>query len=82
MSSPSRDEIVSFLRSRILQRIGLPESELDNTMVLSDLGMTSLDAVLISGEIEERYDIEVDPLMMFECRTVDAVADRIVTMLS
>ncbi|WP_263143883.1 acyl carrier protein [Pseudomonas sp. RIT-PI-AD] len=76
-----REEIVAFLRSRIIQRTRIPEERLGNDTVLSEIGVKSIDVVIISGEIEDYYDIEVDPIMMFEYRTVDGVADRLLELL-
>ncbi|TRX75185.1 acyl carrier protein [Pseudomonas mangiferae] len=81
MNRVERERIVAFLRERILQRTGLPEARLDNDTPLTDLGIKSVDVVLISGEIEDHFDLEVDPVMMFEYRTVDAVADRLLVLL-
>lgn len=73
--------IVSFLRERIIQRTKVPDVELGNDANLSDLGVTSLDAVIISGELEDRYDIEVDPAIMFQYRNINDIASRLTQML-
>ncbi len=81
MNRVEREQIVAFLRERILQRIGLDEARLGNDTPLTELGIKSVDVVLISGEIEDHFALEVDPVMMFEYRTVNAVADRLLALL-
>ena len=74
---PQFAAIVLFLRECIMERTKIPEAELGNDMNLSDLGVTSLDAVLISGQIEEHYNCEIDPAIMFHHRTVHAIAEHL-----
>lgn len=81
MPSVHREEIVDFLRKEILLRTGIPAAELSDDTMLSALGLSSLDVVLISGAIEDHFNMEVDPTMMFEYHTVNAVADRLVALL-
>ena len=38
-----------------------------------DMGLTSLDAVVVSGQLEELIGIEIDPTLLFEHQTITAV---------
>ena len=78
MPKIQREEMVDFLRQQILIRTGVPESDLTNGTTLSALGLSSLDAVLISGEVEDHFDLEIDPTTMFEYHTIDAITDRLI----
>jgi acyl carrier protein len=75
--SPSRDDIVSFVVAQLLDRVGGGISAIDPDADLVELGVKSIDAVLVSGDIEDRFGVEVDPVLLFECRTVNRVADRV-----
>ena len=81
VSTREFESIVQFLRKHIVDRIKIPEAELTNDADLSGLGVTSLDAVLISGEIEDHYNVEVDPIIMFQYKTINAVAEHLVGIL-
>ncbi|MGI4854528.1 MAG: acyl carrier protein [Janthinobacterium lividum] len=72
-----RDSLVQFLRGEIIQRTGVSEADLRNDELLSTLGLSSLEIVLISGALEDRFDIEVEPTLLFEYPTIDDIADRI-----
>ena len=75
-----REAVVDFLRKEILIRTEIAESDLSNDTMLSALGLSSLDVVLISGAVEDHFDLEVDPTTMFEYHTVNAVADRLMEL--
>ena len=72
-----RDDLVRFLREEIIQRTGVNDADLRNDELLSALGLSSLEVVLISGAIEDRFDIEVEPTLMFEYRTIEDIAAKI-----
>lgn len=78
MTSPRRNDIIEFLRTQISARTQRAEANLSNDADLTDLGLKSIDVVLISGEVEDHFGIDVDPIVMFEYRTIHAVADRLV----
>lgn len=78
----SRDEIVAFVSSRILEHVAGDVVAIDPDTDLVELGVKSIDAVLISGDVEDRFGIEVDPVLLFECRTVNRVADSVAESLA
>jgi acyl carrier protein len=49
--------------------------------VLTDIGLESIDAVLISGEIEDEFQVEVEPSMMFELQTFGEVVAAVTALL-
>jgi acyl carrier protein len=62
--------IADFIEERVVQRIGPVARDAD----LVDMGLESIDAVLISGEIEDEFGAEIEPVLMFEGRTIAGVA--------
>lgn len=78
----ARDEFIAYLLERLTERIGCDASEIDPDADLIELGIRSIDAVLISGELEDRFGVEIDPVLLFECRTVNRVADSVSASLS
>ncbi len=77
MSQVDIAEVSDFLASEISRRTGVPPSAIGPSTVLVDIGLQSLDAVMICGEIEDRYAIEVEPTMMFEYRTFAEVLQAV-----
>jgi acyl carrier protein len=77
MPPDNLSDVVTFLREQVMKRIGISDVDLDNDAPLAELGVTSLDAALITGELEEHFDMDIDPTTMFECRTIRAVAENV-----
>ena len=83
MSHPaSRDEIVAFLLDELTRRLGVGRAEIGLDADLGELGVKSIDAVLVSGELEDRFGIEIEPVLLFECRTVNRVADSVMETIA
>jgi acyl carrier protein len=82
MSQVDIAEVSDFLASEISRRTGVPQSALGQSTVLVDIGLQSLDAVMICGEIEDKYAIEVEPTMMFEYRTFGEVLQAVWGLLA
>lgn len=77
-----RAQVVSFLLDRLVERIGGDPAAIGLDEDLIELGVRSIDAVLVSGEIEDCYGVEIDPVLLFECRTVNRVADSVLETLA
>lgn len=70
MTSNTETQLFEFLRERIAQRTELAQTEIVRESTLADLGLQSIDAVLLCGEVEDRFQTEVDPADIFEHETV------------
>ena len=46
----------------------------DPTIPLAELGMDSVSAVALCGEIEDRWMLDIDPTLVFEYPTIAAIA--------
>lgn len=74
MSDP---DLILYLREQIARRTELPLEEVTVTSVLIDIGLESIDAVLLCGDVEDQFDVEIDPSMIFEHDTLGAFADAV-----
>ncbi len=68
------DEITRFIRASVAEELGLSPQEIGLDVDFEDLGMTSLNAVLVSGVIEEHFEIEIEPAILFENRTLASIS--------
>lgn len=82
MTSPDITDITDFLRGHIARRTAVPAEMIEGPTVLVDIGLQSVDAVMICGEVEDHYGIEVEPSLMFEYRTLDEVAGAVAGLLA
>lgn len=70
-----RSNLIQFLTSQIAVRLDCPPEEIGPDRDLLQLGLQSIDAVIISGELEDYIDGEVDPTLLLNHRTVAQVVD-------
>jgi acyl carrier protein len=77
---PGIDEVADFLRARISRRTRVPEAEIVEATVLVDVGLESVDAVLICGEIEDAFQVEVEPSVMFEHESFGGVLGAVMAL--
>lgn len=76
----TKETIIKFISSRIISRTDIKADNIGAEENLKSIGLTSLDAVMISGEIEDEFDVEVDPILMFESKTLNEVADKLMIL--
>jgi len=69
-----RDDLVDFLRTSVANELGIGPEDVSPETDFEEMGMSSLNAVLISGVIEDEYDIEIEPSILFENRTLRTVS--------
>lgn len=71
----NKDKLISFILDRISYYTDQPVSELNPQSKFEEVGVSSLYAVLICGELEEEFSIELEPALLFDYTTTEAVAD-------
>ncbi|MAM76869.1 MAG: hypothetical protein CMO29_24050 [Tistrella sp.] len=70
-------DVMAFLIGRLSELTGTPPSEIGIDIALIDLGLQSIDAVLLCGEIEDRFRIELDPTTIFDAETLGDFAREV-----
>ncbi|MDG3581283.1 acyl carrier protein [Galbibacter pacificus] len=78
MNNLKENDIIEFVRLKIVERTDIDIDDITEESSLEEIGLGSLDVVLISGEIEDEFKVEVDPMMMFESKTLKEVASRVI----
>ena len=62
-----RDWIVAY----IADFLAIPAADIRVDQDFAELGLDSVDAVVIGGAFEERFDIEIDAAMFLRSSTID-----------
>ena len=75
-------KVVAFLKGKIAHFTKQDEGRIGSNSVLVDLGLQSIDAVLLCGEVEDHFQIELDPATIFEHETLESFATEISKKLS
>jgi acyl carrier protein len=65
--------LVEFVAGRVADRIG-EEAARELDADLFELGLDSVDAIELTGEIEERFGMQIDPALPFEQRSINRLA--------
>nr|WP_237399912.1 acyl carrier protein [Rhodovulum visakhapatnamense] len=79
--TPPAPEVVDFLTAGIARFTKQDPAAIRPDSVLVDLGLQSIDAVLLSGEVEDHFQIELDPATIFSHETVGSFASDITKRL-
>jgi acyl carrier protein len=77
----STNAITSFILGKVAKLTKTDRETLHGDTLLADVGVDSLFAVLICGFIEDEYDLEVEPILMFEYKTANQVAQALLNMI-
>lgn len=75
-------EVVAFLTDGIARFTKQEAAGIGPESVLVDLGLQSIDAVLLSGEVEDHFGVELDPATIFEHETLGSFAADITGRLA
>ena len=77
MPGPTPQQIAP-IRSWLIERIAFylerPVDDVDPTVPLAEAGISSVSGVELCGDVEERFEIDVDPTMVFDYPTVEEIA--------
>lgn len=69
-----------MLKNEIASETGIPVSEIDASATFFDLGLNSVSAVFILDVLEEKLNVEMNPLFFWDYPTVELLAGHITTL--
>jgi acyl carrier protein len=75
----NRRPILRWLTIRLASYLEVPVTALDPMVPLAEMGVDSVHAVSLVGDVELHFDIDVDPTMIFDYPTLTAIAEFINT---
>lgn len=77
----NRRPILRWLTTTLAAALEVSATSLDPMVPLAEMGVDSVHAVSLVGEIEMRFDIDVDPTLVFDYPTLAHIAEYIGTSL-
>lgn len=80
--SNNLQDIVNFILENVAILTKSDRSLLTADTHLGSVGVDSLNAVLLCGKLEDEYDLEIEPITMFQYKTANEVAGAISKMHS
>jgi acyl carrier protein len=72
MKSP--DELLAWMRAHVGERLHKPVSEIDPDAPMDVLGLDSMEAVAMTGELERKLGLRIEPSALWEHRTLRRLA--------
>lgn len=77
----NRRPILRWLTTALAAALEVSATTLDPMVPLAEMGVDSVHAVSLVGEIEMHFDIDVDPTLVFDYPTLSHIAEYISTSL-
>lgn len=69
--------IQRWLVTRLGSYLALPETAIDPRVPLAEMGVDSVHALSLVGDVEAHFDIDVDPTLIFDYPTLSHIAEFI-----
>lgn len=80
MEKLSRDELRDWLCKEVASLLDTHPEEIDLQRPLGEQGLDSVDAVGLTGELEDLLGIELDPTLAFEYPSIEALVEHLGTL--
>ena len=76
-----KESIASWLRERLSQTLELPIKDIDDKTAFFDYGLDSAAGIVLLMELNEFFDITLDPGMLWDYPTISALSEYIAQIL-
>ena len=73
----NRRSIMRWLTGQLASYLEVPASAIEPHVPLAEIGVDSVHAVSLVGDVEAHFDIDVDPTMIFDYPTLAHIAEFI-----
>jgi polyketide synthase 13 len=71
------ESVVQWLRSRVSSRSGLELEAIDPDEEVSSYGLTSMEAISLTAELEEYLGIRIDPTLVWEHPSINGLVSHL-----
>lgn len=75
------DTLRTWLTARVADYLDRVPADIEPTKPLAEYGFGSLTAVALCADIEDEYDIEVNPVLAWDHPSIDALTAVVTTMI-
>lgn len=74
---PNYDQIEAWLISYLSQTLEVEAKEIDPNAAFNEYGLDSSSAVVLTGDLQEWLERDLDPTLLFDYPTVTALAEHL-----
>jgi acyl carrier protein len=78
----NRRPILRWLTTRVASYLEVPATAVNPMVPLAEMGVDSVHAISLVGDVELEFDIDVDPTMIFDYPTLSRIAEFIGTAVA
>lgn len=78
----TQTELEKRMVERVAEILRIPIQEVRVDEEFANLGLNSVHAVTLSGELEDLLQVEVDPTLVFEYPTIASLASHVLSLKS
>lgn len=78
-SPPDEQAIQRWLRSKFGELLGVKAGEIDIQEPLSNYGLGSIQAVSLTGDLEDWLGLQLPPTLLWDYSSIDALAKHLCT---
>lgn len=75
----ARQDLIAWLECILARELSLPADLVKSVRRFDELGMDSILAVYIAGQLEERFETPIDAQLFYEFPDIDAVVDAVLS---
>ena len=75
--SANRRPILGWLTTQLASYLEVPTTTVNPMVPLAEMGVDSVHAISLVGDIEVQFDIDVDPTLIFDYPTLARIAEFI-----
>ena len=75
LTPPAIPEIANWLTHQIADYLSMKPADVEPDVPLAEYGLDSVFALGICGDIEDRFDIQVEPTLAWDYPTVGLIAE-------
>ncbi|MBL1111436.1 acyl carrier protein [Streptomyces sp. 110] len=76
------DSLREWLTNCVASHLERPADTIDTSVRLSDYGLDSLYVLSVAGELEDHLDISLDPTLLWDNPTIDALSEALAKELA
>jgi len=77
-----RRQTLRWLSTQLASYLEVPAATINPLLPLAEMGVDSVHAISLVGDVEAHFDIDVDPTMIFDYPTLVRIAEFISTALA
>jgi acyl carrier protein len=78
----SHRSILRWLTAQLASYLEVPATTISPMVPLAEMGVDSVHAISLVGDVEAHYDIDVEPTMIFDYPTLARIAEFISTAVA